>query len=232
MYDTNFSSQNQLLSSLPSDALDRIRPDLEYVELPRGNSIFKPYQPITHVYFPERSMASIVANTSQGQSTEIGVVGSEGAVGMDVLFGVDSSPHECMIQIADGGWRIPTASIRAEFKRAEALHDVLLRFSHRLMTQISQTTLCNRLHSLDERLSRWLLMCQDRVGMDELNLTQEFLAIMLGVTRVSVTAAASSLQEAGCIRYTRGHITITDRMRLETSACDCYAAVKKEYERG
>lgn len=227
----SFSSKNHILKALPAESIKRLHPHLERVDLPLGKSLYRPYEPIMHIYFPENSMASIVANTAGGQSTEIGVVGREGAVGLDALMGVDSSPHECMIQIANSGYRIPTAVIREEFKLCGPVHDLLLRFVNKLMAQIGQTTLCNRLHTLDERLSRWLLMCHDRVEGDQLDLTQEFLAIMLGVTRVSVTLSASSLQTIGYIKYNRGHITVVDREGLEDSACECYQVVKKVYDR-
>jgi CRP-like cAMP-binding protein len=177
-------------------------------------------------------MASIIATTSEGQSTEIGVVGREGVVGLEVILGADSSPHESMIQIPNKAYRISTPAIREEFKLCGELQDLVLRFTSRLMVQIGQTTLCNRLHTLDERLSRWLLMCHDRVGGDQLALTQEFLAIMLGVTRVSVSIAATGLQSLGYIKYTRGHINIIDREGLEDATCECYAIVRRAYENG
>lgn len=226
-----FSTRNHILKELSADSLARLRPHIERLDLKLGANLFRPNEEITHVYFPEGAMASIVANTERGQSCEIGVVGREGAVGLDVLMGADSSPHESMIQIANSVYRIPTAVIRKEFKRGEETQDLLLRFINKLMIQISQTTLCNRLHSVDERLSRWLLMCHDRVDNSHLELTQEFLAIMLGVTRVSVTLSASSLQTIGYIKYTRGNITVLDRQGLEDSACECYKVVKTEYER-
>lgn len=227
----SFKPTNHLLKAMTREAIKRLWPDLESVDLPLGTQLYRPYQAIEHVYFPEGSMASIVANTKLGESTEVGVVGREGAVGLDVLMGRDSSPHESMIQIANGGYRIGTAAMRKEFRRGGHVHDAMLLFVYKLMSQISQTTLCNRLHSLSERLSRWLLLCHDRVYGDQLDLTQEFIGIMLGATRVSVTVAASELQTAGFIKYTRGHITILDRKGLEDSTCECYAAVKREYDR-
>jgi hypothetical protein len=176
-------------------------------------------------------MVSIVANTENGQATEIGVVGCEGAAGLEVIMGSNASPHEAMIQIADGGHRIETKVIRKEFKRAEQLHDLLLPFVNKLMIQIGQTTLCNRIHEVDQRLARWLLMCEDRVEGDSIALTQEFLAMMLGVSRVSVTLAARNMQTIGCIKYSRGNIHILDRKELEATACECYKIVKAEYDR-
>lgn len=225
-----FSFKNHILSALPADSLERLMPHLEHVELPLGKNLYRAREPISHVYFPENAMASIVATTAEGQCTEIGVVGREGAVGLEVLMGVDSSPHECMIQIPNSGYRLATAALRTEFNLGGQVHDVLLNFIHKLMIQISQTTLCNRLHTLDERLARWLLMCYDRVGGGQLNLTQEFLAIMLGVSRVTVTLAASELQTSGQIQYARGRINITDRGGLEGSCCECYQIVRSEYD--
>lgn len=230
-YDMPFLTNNLVLTALPQDALERLLPNLERVELPLGKNLFRAHEEIKHVYFPECAIASMFANTSEGESSEIAIIGREGAVGLDILMGTDSSPHDCVVQIPDGGYRISTAALREEFRGCDEAHDIFLLFLHKLMTQISQTTLCNRLHSLDERLPRWLLMCHDRIDGDEVALTQEFLALMLGVSRVSITAAASALQNIGHITYSRGRITINDRAGLEDSACECYQIVKKEYER-
>ena len=223
--------RNLLLRGLPGDILTRLGSDLERVDLTLGRNLFKPEEPITHVYFPENSMASIVANTDGGQSVEIGVVGREGAVGLDVLFGVDVSPHESMVQIGDGGFRITQRGSAVEFAHGGELNRRLLLFNHKLMMQISQTTLCNRLHKIEERLAWWLLMCRDRIDGNVLRLTQEFLATMLGVSRVSVSQAAAALQNLGLIKYARGQITILDDRGLEAYSCECYLAVRREYER-
>jgi CRP-like cAMP-binding protein len=173
-------------------------------------------------------MISVVSNLAQGQSVEIGVVGREGMSGIEVLMGVDSIPNESMVQLADGALRMTTAVIRAEFKRGGALQDLLMRYTHTLLTQVSQSAVCNRLHSVVERLARWLLMCQDRAESDDLPLTQEFIAMMLGTRRSGVTEAAIALQGEGYIRYSRGHITILDRPGLEEFTCECYAVIKAE----
>ncbi len=225
------SVKNQLLQTLPKEDLLRLSVHLEPVELPSGKYLYRPLEPISHVYFPNDAVASIVANTSAGRSTEVGIIGREGAVGLDVLMSVDSSPNECMIQIPGDGWRLPTSVIRDEFKLCGTVHFRLLRFIHKLMIQISQTTLCNRLHSIEERLSRWLLMCHDRVDGDEIKLTQEFLATMLGVNRPSVSISAVSLQNRGFIKYSRGHITVINRPGLEELTCECFQIVKNEYNR-
>jgi CRP-like cAMP-binding protein len=209
----------------------RLSAHLEPVELPSGRFLYQSLEPITHIYFPNYSVASIVANTSGGRSAEVGIIGCEGAVGLDVLMSVNSSPNECMIQIPGDGLRLPTAIVREEFNLCGTVHVALLRFIHKLMIQISQTTLCNRLHPIEERLSRWLLMSHDRVGGDEISLTQEFLATMLGVNRPSVSISARILQTKGCIKYSRGHITVINRHGLEELACECYRIVKNEYNR-
>jgi hypothetical protein len=162
---------------------------------------------------------------------EIGVVGSEGAVGLAVLMGVDISPHRSMIQIAGKAYRASRAHIIEEFRRGDVFHDRVLHFVQKLSVQVSQTTLCNRLHTVDVRLARWLLMCHDRIEGDVLHITQEFIALMLGTSRVTVTQAAHQLQSIGYIRYVRGKITVVDRTGLEEAACACYGIVKREYER-
>ncbi len=228
---SNYAIKNHLLSSISPATFARLQPDLERVDLPHAAPVFRAYEPITHVYFPEGAMASLVASTANGGSSEIGVVGREGAVGLDVLMGVDVSPHDCVIQIPSGGFRIKKAALRKEFERGEEVHDMVLLFTHKLMTQVSQITLCNRLHTIEERLSRWLLMCHDRIDGDKISLTHGFLGLMLGVRRESVTLAAGDLQSRGAINYLRGNITVIDRSELESASCDCYSVVKREYER-
>jgi CRP-like cAMP-binding protein len=215
------------LNVLPDEAYARLLPDLEEVEMPLGKPIYRANEPITHVYFPNSAMISVVTNTSDGHSVEAGVIGWEGMSGVEVLMQVDSTSNDSMVQIANGAIRIETAAIRAEFARGEVLHKLTLQYIHALMVQISQTALCNRLHSIEQRLSRWLLMSRDRVGADDIKLTQEFLSIMLGVNRPSVTIAAISLQNAGYIKYSRGTIKIVDSDGLERFTCECYHSVKK-----
>jgi CRP-like cAMP-binding protein len=222
-------TKNYILNTLPDEDYKRIHPDLEKVELERGQTIYLPDQPIKHVYFPNTSMISVVTNTSKGESIEAGVIGWEGIAGIEVLMGVDSTPSESMAQIPNGATRITTETIRREFDRGAAFHDLTLRYVHALMLQISQTALCNRLHSLEQRLARWLLMCRDRTETDEIRLTQEFLSIMLGVNRPSVTLAAITIQSGGYIKYSRGRIKILNRKGLEKIVCECYQAVKKTW---
>ncbi len=225
------STKNYILNALPEEDFNRLLPDLMLVKLPHGQFLYRPNEPIEYVYFLNNSMTSVVANTADGQSVESGVIGSEGMAGINVLMGVDSMPNQNIIALSGDALRMPTAVVRREFKRCEALHDLLLRFTHALMIQIGQTTLCNRLHTNEERLSRWLLMCRDRSETDELKLTQEFLAIMLGANRSSVTISAITLQSAGYIKYSRGLITVLDRQGLEDFTCHCYQAIKQEYDR-
>lgn len=222
---------NHILNALPQDAFERLAPDLKKTDLPHGKYLYHPNQPIRHIYFPEYAMASIVATTANGQTAEVGVVGFEGAVGLDVLMGADSVPLECMIQIPNGGWRIAVDAVKKEFARGDGLQQLALRSMHKLVMQISQTALCNSLHSIEQRLARWLLLCHDRVEGDKINLTQEFLSTMLGVTRTSVTLSATALQNLGYIKYSRGTINVVDRAGLEEFSCECYSVVKREYDR-
>ncbi len=228
---SRLSTKNYILNALPEEDFNRLLPDLTPVKLPHGQILYRPDEPIEYVYFPNNSVISVVAITADGQSVESGVIGREGMAGVNVLMGVDSMPNENIIQLADGALRMSTAAVRREFKRGGALHDLLLRFMHALMIQIGQTTLCNRLHSTDQRLSRWLLICHDRSETNEMKLTQEFLAIMLGADRARVTMSAIALQSAGYIKYSRGNIVVTDREGLEDFTCACYQSVKQEYDR-
>ena len=225
------STKNYILNSLPKADFERLLPDLEPVKFAQGEVLYRPEEPIKYVYSLDNAMASVVATTPEGQCAEVGVIGREGMIGIDVLMGADSSLNETFIQLPDGGLRMKTSAVRKEFKQGGALHDSLLRFVRLLLLQISQTALCNRLHTVEERLARWLLLCRDRSPTDELQLTQEFLGIMLGANRATVTVAAIALQGGGFIKYSRGLITILDREGLEHFACDCYRTVKEEYDR-
>lgn len=229
--DQRIPTRNLILNSLPEKDYGRLLPDLEPVELSLGQTLYQPGEPIEYIYFPDNAMASVIANTISGQSAEVGVVGYEGLVGIEVLMGGDSPVNEVIIQLSNGGLRIKTKTILAEFNRAEALHDLILRFIHLHLIQISQTALCNRLHSVEERLSRWLLLCHDRSPTDKLQLTQEFLSIMLGSNRATVTGSALKLQNLGHIEYSRGNIKILNRKKLEKFTCNCYQTVKQQYDR-
>jgi len=226
----NRRTKNNILNSLPDEDFKRLQPELQKIDLPLGAYLFRADEPIEYLFFPNEAMASIVATTSEGHSVEVGVVGFEGMTGVDVLLGVKSSSNECMIQIANSGWRLSVGAGLEEFKRSGAFQAVTLRYIHSFMTQISQTAFCNRLHSTEQRLSRWLLMCRDRTKGDKLHLTQEFISIMLGAHRPSVTTSALMLQSSGFIKYRRGEITILDREGLEDFTCDCYQIVKQSYD--
>ena len=224
-------NRNDLLASLPPEEYARLAPYLEQVEMQHGHILYKINDKIEHVYFPLNSMISLVSQTSDGTSVEVGLTGYEGMVGLSVVLGVERSPHIAMVQIHDGAMRLRTEVVREEFKRGGALQDVLLRFTQSLMLQISQVAVCNRLHLVEERLARWLLMSHDRCVSEDLPLTQEFIALMLGVRRAGVTTAAVTLQAEGYINYKRGHISITDRKGLEKYSCGCYQIIKADFDR-
>ncbi len=220
---------NQILDKLPPDIIERLQPNLEHCDAALDHQVYSAYEPIEFVYFPLNSMISIVAMTSNGQTTEIGVIGPEGAAGLEVVLGTARSPHMSMFQIAGPAYRIKSKYILREFNESQIFRQRILHFVQKMTVQVSQTTLCNRLHRIDERLPRWLLMCDDRIVGRELRLTQEFIAIMLGTSRVSVTQAAHALQQTGFIKYQRGRIEITDREALEEMSCECYQIVQDEY---
>lgn len=221
--------QNHILASLSAEEYERLAPHLEPVELTHGAVLQESGGQIMHVYFPERSMVSLVSHTPEGQSVEVGIVGFEGMVSISAVLGVDKSPHEMIVQIPGGASRLAVAALRDEFKRAETLHDKLLRYTQGLLLQTSQVAACNRLHTVSERMARWLLMSQDRCACEDLPFTHEFLALMLGVRRAGVTEAALILQAEELIRYKRGNIKIIDRLGLEEHSCDCYEVVKAEF---
>jgi CRP-like cAMP-binding protein len=228
--DSKFPIKNHILRSMP-DVVERLGSHLEALDGPLGMPIYDAFKPIEYLYFPDNAMLSIVAGTSTGQLAEIGVSGPEGAVGLEVLMGVDTSPHHSMVQIAGPVRRVKAKIIKEEFDRGEVFQKKILHYQQKLSVQVGQTTLCNRMHVVDERLSRWLLMCHDRIEGDVLLLTQEFISLMLGTSRVVVTRAAKMLQELGYIKYVRGKIAVLDRAGLEDAACECYHIVKNEYDR-
>lgn len=223
--------QNKILAGLPAKEYARLLPHLTAVSLPLGEILYKTEDRIEYVYFPNSGVVSFVAHMKEGASIEVGLAGSEGMVGLPILFGDDVSQNEAIVQIADGAMRMKASVLTEELKRDGELHPLLMRFALALMKQVSQTAACNRNHHVAERLARWLLTCHDRVHGDELKLTQEFIAEMLGTRRSGVSEAAMMLQGAGLIHYSRGHITILDREGLEEFACECYATVKIEFDR-
>jgi CRP-like cAMP-binding protein len=223
--------QNRLLAALPDAEWARWLPQLEPVELPLGKVLYESGSKLTHVYFPTTSIISLLYVMEDGASAEIAVVGHEGIVGISLFMGGESTPSRAVVQSAGKGFRLNASLMLQEFNRAGPVLHLLLRYTQALITQMSQTAVCNRHHSLDQQLCRWLLLSLDRLKSDELVMTQELIANMLGVRREGVTEAAGQLQKAGLIRYQRGHITVLDRHKLEQRACECYAVVKKEYDR-
>ncbi len=228
----NQSAANWILTALPPDDYERLAHHLEPVKLPFARTIYAPNEVIKHVYFPTTAMVSVVANTQDGLSVEIGVVGREGMTGTSSLIGDEgTSPTESMAQLGGDGLRMPAEVAREEFTRGGAFQNLLLRYMQALSVQVGRSAACNRLHTVEERLARWLLMTHDRATSDVLALTQEFIAMMLGCRRAGVTSAAITLQGDGLIRYARGNITILDREGLENFTCECYGVVRAEYDR-
>ncbi|MEJ8821579.1 Crp/Fnr family transcriptional regulator [Variovorax humicola] len=223
--------ENYLLSALPDAELERWLPDLEPVDLPLGHVVFESDSRLRHVYFPTTAIVSLLYVLENGASAEIAVVGREGLVGVSLFMGGNSTPNRAVVQSAGKGYRLAAQALNAEFSRAGPVLRLLLCYTQALIAQMSQTAVCNRHHSLDQQLCRWLLLSLDRLEGDELVMTQELIASMLGVRRTGVTEAASQLQKAGLIRYSRGRISVLDRPGLEKRTCECYRVVKKEYER-
>jgi CRP-like cAMP-binding protein len=223
--------ENSLLAALPDPEWRRWEPLLEEVDMPLGHVVYESGAALTHVYFPTTSIISLLYVMEDGHSAEIAVVGNEGLVGVSLFMGGESTPSRAVVQSAGGGLRLEAQLMKDEFNRAGPVLHLLLRYTQALMTQMSQTSVCNRHHSLDQQLCRWLLLSMDRLQGDELVMTQELIANMLGVRRGGVTEAALRLQQAGLIRYVRGHITVLDRPVLEKRACECYGVVKHEYDR-
>jgi CRP-like cAMP-binding protein len=222
---------NQLLGALPDADWQRWQPLLEWVNLPLGAVLYESGRTLSHVIFPTTAIVSLLYVMEDGASAEIAVVGREGVVGISVFMGGGSTPSRAVVQSAGQGWRLPAEVIKAEFSRAAPVMHLMLRYTQALITQMAQTAVCNRHHLLDEQLCRWLLLSLDRLDGKELVMTQELIANMLGVRREGVTEAALKLQKAGLIRYARGHITVVDRPGLEARSCECYAVVKREYDR-
>jgi CRP-like cAMP-binding protein len=225
------AAANRLLAALPDVELQRWLPQLELVDLPLGHVLYESGATLSHVYFPTTAIVSLLYVLENGASAEIAVVGKEGIVGISLFMGGESTPNRAVVQSAGKGFRLSADALKAEFNRAGAVLHLLLRYTQALITQMSQTAVCNRHHSLDQQLCRWLLLSLDRLAGDELVMTQELISNMLGVRREGVTEAAQQLQAAGLIRYARGRITVLDRDRLEQRSCECYAVVKKEYDR-
>ena len=221
---------NRLLAALPLDEWIRWVPQLESVDLPLGRVIYESGAGLSHAYFPVTAIVSLLHVMQSGASAEIAVVGHEGLVGTGLFMGSKTTPSRAVVQSAGHGFRMRASGVQEEFRRTPVMQ-IFLRYAAALMTQTAQTAVCNRHHSLDQQLCRWLLSSLDRLPGNELVMTQELIANMLGVRREGVTASALKLQKAGLISYARGHITVLDRPGLEERSCECYAVVKKEYGR-
>jgi CRP-like cAMP-binding protein len=222
---------NQLLAALPDTEWERWEPHLELIDLPLGKVLYESGAAIAHVYFPTTAIVSLVYVLESGSSAEIAVVGFEGVVGVSAFMTSGSMPSRAVVQSAGQGYRLRADAIRSECERSGPVLRLMMRYTQALMAQMSQTAVCNRHHSLDQQLSRWLLRSLDRLRGNDLVMTQELIANMLGVRREGVTEAALKLQAAGLIRYARGHISVLDREGLEHRTCECYRVVKKEYDR-
>jgi CRP-like cAMP-binding protein len=223
--------QNQLLAALPSKEYKRLIPYLESVPLPLMEVLYESGEPIKHVYFPNDGLISLLVVMRDGTPREVGIIGSEGMLGVPVVLGMNTTPTRALVQMSGSAMRITAQALRDELKRGGALQNMLQRYIHAFFTQVAQSAACISSHGVNRRLSRWLVMTHDHAPGDEFEMKHEFMAMMLGVTRSIVTRAAGTLQNEKMIRYTRGQVTILDRRRLETNACECYGAVKKEYER-
>ena len=224
-------TKNRLLAALPHAESQRWLSLLEPVDLPLGEVLYESGITLSHVYFPTTAIISLLYVMENGASAEIAVVGNEGIVGISLFMGGESTSSRAVVQSAGKGFRLQAQLMKQEFNRAGAVLHLLLRYTQALLTQMSQTAVCNRHHSLDQQLCRWLLLSLDRLEGNQLVMTQELIANMLGVRREGVTEGALKLQHAGLIQYARGHITVLDRAALEKRSCECYAAVKKEYDR-
>jgi CRP-like cAMP-binding protein len=223
--------QNHLFRSLPADECERLFPHLELVAMPLGKVLYESGSQLRYVYFPTTSIVSLLYVMADGASAEIAVVGNEGMVGVALFMGGETTPSRALVQSAGYAYRLKGHLLKEEFHRAAALQHLLLRYTQALLTQMAQTAVCNRHHSVDQQLCRWLLLSLDRLPSNKLTMTQELIANMLGVRREGVTESAGKLQEKGLIKYSRGQITVLDRTRLEAQACECYEVVKKEFDR-
>ena len=236
MPDPYHPRQNRLLAALPEAEYVRLLPNLEPVPMPLGQVLYESGEQMHHVYFPIDAIVSMLYVMEDGASAEIAVVGNEGVVGVSLFMGGETTPSRAVVQSAGHAYRLKGQILKEIFhraggRRAGVFHDLLLRYTQALLTQMSQTAVCNRHHSLDQQFCRWLLLSLDRLPTNELVMTQELIANMLGVRRESVTEAAGNVQRAGLIEYHRGRITVRDRAGLEARVCECYAVVKREFDR-
>jgi CRP-like cAMP-binding protein len=223
--------ENHILDALPSDERDRLFPHMKLIEMPLGMALYESGDELRYIYFPIDSIVSLLYVMKNGASAEIAVVGNEGAIGLALFMGGETTPNRAVVQSAGAAYRLPGQRLKAEFNRHGNLLHVLLRYTQSLITQMAQTAVCNRHHTLDQQLCRWLLLSLDRLSSNQLNMTQGLIANMLGVRREGVTTAAGKLQALGVIKYARGRITVLDRPKLEKLSCECYAVVKQETDR-
>ncbi|MEA1051931.1 Crp/Fnr family transcriptional regulator [Lamprobacter modestohalophilus] len=228
--------QNHLLAALPKAEYERLQPHLEPIALPLGKVLYESGEGLNHVYFSTTAIVSLLYVMENGASAEIAVVGNEGIVGIAVFMGGETMPNRAVVQSAGQAYRLKGLVLKRELARAGgrrhgSLQPLLLRYTMALLTQMAQTAVCNRHHTIDQQLCRWLLLSLDRLPSNELEMTQELIANMLGVRREGVTEAAGRLQSAGLIRYSRGHIKVLDRPGLEARVCECYEVVRREFER-
>jgi len=222
---------NHLLAVLPTAEWDRIGPHLVLVDMPLGHVVYESGDRLDHVYFPTTSIVSLLYVMEDGASAEIAIVGNEGVIGIALFMGGETTPSRAVVQSAGHAYRLNARILKDEFHRAGPMQRLLLRYTQALITQMAQTAVCNRHHSIDQQLCRWLLLSMDRLPTNELKMTQELIANMLGVRRPGVTEAAMKLQEAGLIRYNYGVIEVLDRPGLEKRVCECYGVVKREFDR-
>ena len=223
--------QNLLLDALQNAEFDRLSPNLELVEMPLGKVLYESGGMLEHVYFPTNSIISLLYVMENGSSAEIAVVGNEGILGISLFMGGETTSSRALVQSAGHAYRLKAQLLKDEFNRGGPVQRLLLRYTQALITQMAQTAVCNRHHSVEQQLCRWLLLSLDRLACDELTMTQELIANMLGVRREGVTDAAGKLQRDGLINYSRGHITVLDRPKLEKRSCECYQVVKAEFDR-
>ena len=231
MHENPRLQQNHLLAALSPEVTARLVPHLDLISLPLGKVLYESGGALRHVYFPTDSIVSLLYVMESGASAEISVVGNEGLVGVAVFMGGESTPSRAIVQSAGSAYRLPGQQLKDEFNRHGEMLQLMLRYTQALITQMAQTAVCNRHHTIDEQLCRWLLLSLDRLPDNRLTMTQELIANMLGVRREGVTEAAGKLQRVGVIEYSRGHITVLDRVKLEKLSCECYAVVKKETDR-
>lgn len=223
-------TKNRLLAAIPDEEYQRLLPYLEFVHLAKNKIVYEAGDTTRHAYFLTSGMASLLSITEHGEMIEVAMVGNEGMIGIPIVLQVNKTPHRVLVQIPADAMRIKADLLRAEFNQGGQLHHLLLRYTHALFAQLALSSACNHFHTIEQRLARWLLVTRDCVKSDTFHLTQEFLSLMLGAPRTSITTIAGALQKTGLIRYSRGKITILDRQALEETACECYEIIKEEID--